>query len=129
MANSLINQSEQARLAFGVANVRKCDRLFLTDAIVAAATTGLQDLLDRIVAAALVNPAQYHHVEALLREIKWLAGKDILTDTVINNLLTVSSGSTVTDLLWNFYSYLDDQPGFDNTQENFTESASGSTSY
>jgi hypothetical protein len=132
MANSLVNQSEQARLAFGCANINKCKRLgLLTDALVAAATS-FQDLLDDIAAianAVTFNPSQYHHYEALVRELKWLNGKDILTDSVVTSLTTVNTASATTDLRYNFSVLLDDQAGFEAAREDYTESASGATAY
>lgn len=132
MGNSIINMSEEQRAKFGCSLVNKGKRLgLLTDALVAAATS-FQDLLDDIRAIAdsnAINPSMRFLFEALVRELKWLHGKDILTDSVVTGLTTVNTASAATDLRFLFSNLVQADATFDPSREDYTAEASGATSY
>lgn len=136
MAFSVVNYADETRLRFGVSLVNKLARQgILTDALVAAATS-FQDLMDDIASAIFQtttnNELYPEHIKTevryLLAELTFLNGLDILTDTVVTNLLTVRGTAAVTDLRWNFYSYITDA-SFDYTDESFVEGAFGASAY
>jgi hypothetical protein len=133
MGNSIINVADEKRAEYGCSLINKAARLgLLTTGIVQAPTTGgLQELLDAIRAVAdskAFNPANRFIFEALVRELKWLNGLDILSDTIVNNLLTVNTASAATDLKYNFSSLVNN-PNFDPAREDYVCEASGATSY
>lgn len=136
MSDSIINQGSEERLKWGCSLVNKGKRLgLLTDVLVAAATT-FQSLLTAIDAKALDATLHDNLMKqdldefrlALKRELTYLRGLGKLSDTVIGNLVTVNTGTTVTDLRYGFYNYISDA-NFDKTREDFVTSGVGATSY
>lgn len=136
MAFSVVNYADETRLRFGVALVNRLARQgVLTDALVAAATR-FQDLMDDIASAIFQtttsNELYPEHVKVevryLLAELTFLNGLDILTDTVVTNLLTVRGTSAATDLRYNFSSLIADA-AFDAADESFVEGAFGASAY
>ncbi len=51
-----------------------------------------------------------------------------LSDTIIGNLVTVNTGTTITDLRFAFYNLISDA-NFDKTREDIFNSGVGATSY
>lgn len=135
-SNSIVNYADETRLRFGVSLVNKLARQgVLTDVLVAAATS-FQDLMDDIAAALFqttTNNELYPEevkteVRYLLAELSFLNSIGVLTDSVVTSLTTVRGTAAVTDLRWNFYSYITDA-GFDPADESFVEGAFGASAY
>lgn len=125
---SLIDASAENRMRFACSVINKLARKgVVTDAIVAAATTGVQDLIDRIAATIGSNPQLYDETEKILvrhliAEVKWASHTKIgiLTDTIANNLLTIRGTAAGTDLRYCFSNQITDQ-NFDPANESFVE--------
>lgn len=136
MSDSVINQASEDRLKGGCSLINKGKRLgLLTDVLVAAATT-FQSLLTAIDAkeidATLHDNLLKQDIDefrlALKRELSYVRGLGKLSDTIIGNLVTVNTGTAVTDLAYAFYHYISDA-NFDKTREDFVSSGVGATSY
>jgi hypothetical protein len=131
MANSTINVADEKRAEFACSLINKGKRLgLLTDALVGGATS-FQDLLDdiRTVAnSATLHPEVRHIFDALLGELKWAYGMDIITEALTLLLSTVNTASATTDLRY-LFSSLVQNPQFDATREDYVAAAFGSTSY
>lgn len=127
-----VNAMNEIRLKFICSTINKLARLgILTDSLVAAAT-GIDDLISDAKAAVFVssttNNAINEQHRMLLRafesHIRFMQSLDILTDTIVTNLLTVRGTSAATDLRYLVSSNIIDA-NFSAADEFYTEEASG----
>jgi hypothetical protein len=130
--NTLVKYHDEERLKFACAIINKLARI---GTLVAGDLTPLTDLASFIVMlrakqlAVATLGEQEILIDALLREVTWLAGIGLLTTAIITGLTSVRGTSAVTDLRFNFSQGVVSDPNFNPALEEYTAFASGSTAY